>query len=94
MSDSAISIYFRISKRPVKGLVKELLVSIEKKTGSMECVGFFFYILCNIFWVIQLIKILFTDFLKRIKRLSCLKEWKFISILTVLKGQGVMSRKP
>lgn len=49
MSDSAISIYFRISKRPVKGLVKELLVSIEKKTGSMECVGFFF-----IFYVIFL----------------------------------------
>lgn len=73
MSDSVISIYYRTSKRPVKGLVKELLVSIEK-TGSMECVGFFFYILCNIFWVIQLIKILFTDFLKSIKRLSCLKQ--------------------
>lgn len=73
MSDSAISIYFRISKRPVKGLVKELLVSIEKnRQYGMR--RFFFNILCNIFWVIQLIKILFTDFLKSIKRLSCLKE--------------------
>lgn len=75
MSDSAISIYYRISKRPVKGLVKELLVSIEKnRQYGMRRVFCFFYILCNIFWVIQLIKILFTDFLKRIKRLSCLKE--------------------
>lgn len=76
MSDSAISIYYRISKSVkglVKGLVKELLVSIEKnRQYGMRRV--FFYILCNIFWVIQLIKILFTDFLKRIKRLSCLKE--------------------
>lgn len=73
MSDSVISIYYRTSKRPVKGLVKELLVSIEKnRQYGMRRV--FFYILCNIFWVIQLIKILFTDFLKRIKRLSCLKE--------------------
>lgn len=73
MSDSAISIYFRISKRPVKGLVKELLVSIEinRQYGMRR---FFLYILCNIFWVIQLIKIVFTDFLKRIKRLSCLKQ--------------------
>lgn len=92
MSDSAISIYYRISKS-VKGLVKELLVSIEKnRQYGMR--RFFFNILCNIFWVIQLIKILFTDFLKRIKRLSYLKQWKFISILTVLKGQGVISRKP
>lgn len=74
MSDSAISIYFRISKRPVKGLVKELLVSIEKNRQYGMRRGFFFYILCNIFWVIQLIKILFKDFLKRIKRLSCLKQ--------------------
>lgn len=77
MSDSAISIYYRISKSVkglVKGLVKELLVSIEKNRQYGMRRGFFFYILCNIFWVIQLIKILFTDFLKRIKRLSCLKE--------------------
>lgn len=74
MSDSVISIYYRTSKRPVKGLVKELLVSIEKNRQYGMRRGFFFYILCNIFWVIQLIKILFTDFLKRIKRLSCLKE--------------------
>lgn len=49
MLDFVILIYYCISKRFVKGLVKELLVSIEKKIGSMECVGFFFYILCNIF---------------------------------------------
>lgn len=72
MSDSAISIYYRISKS-VKGLVKELLVSIEKnRQYGMR--RFFFNILCNIFWVIQLIKILFKDLLKRIKRLSCLKQ--------------------
>lgn len=48
MSDSAISIYFRISKRPVKGLVKELLVSNEKnRQYGMRRI--FFYILCNIF---------------------------------------------
>lgn len=49
MSDSAISVYYRISKRPVKGLVKELLVSIEKKQAVWNASGFFFYILCNIF---------------------------------------------
>lgn len=65
-----------------------------KKQAVWNASEFFFYILCNIFWVIQLIKILFKDFLKSIKRLSCLKQWKFISILTVLKGQGVISRKP
>lgn len=41
MLDFVILIYFCISKRFVKGLVKELLVSIEKR-GSMECVGVFF----------------------------------------------------
>lgn len=49
MSDSAISIYFRISKRPVKGLVKELLVSIEKKQAVWNASVFFF-----IFYVIFL----------------------------------------
>lgn len=49
MSDSAISIYYRISQRPVKGLVKELLVSIEKNRQYGMRRGFFF-----IFYVIFL----------------------------------------
>lgn len=51
MSDSAISVYFRISKRPVKGLVKELLVSIEKKQAVWNASGFLFFF---IFYVIFL----------------------------------------
>lgn len=48
MSDSAISIYYRISKS-VKGLVKELLVSIEKNRQYGVRRVFFFFIFYVIF---------------------------------------------
>lgn len=46
MSDSAISIYYRISKS-VKGLVKEFLVSIEKNRqyGMRRVFFFIFYVI-------------------------------------------------